>query len=256
MLHGWLQWSIHKNEASGANLLCYPSDMKATLAIVFLLFCFPFIGFAQERAGSGTVDIILEANTIVPSFYHGRAEPSAGSAVRAIAIVDGLAASQNYTYRWEINGNLLIGDSFKESSIVFTTPIGTQFRIRVDILDENAQRVASNEVFVPLSEPFVAFYENNLLRGHSHTAIGETYVLSGEEVSVRAEPYFMNIGVLSAPHQLAWRVDGEAVAAQPDDLQTITLRNNGGTGAFNVEFSLQNGVAFGQRVSDSFKLTF
>ena len=95
-----------------------------------------------------------------------------------------------------------------------------------------------------------------MLRGHSHTAIGETYVLTGDEVNVRAEPYFMDAGVFSSPHELMWSVDGNSVAEQLDDPQTITLRNNGGTGSFVVQFSLQNGVAFGQRVSDSFRLTF
>src|SRR5690606_20452843 len=147
------------------------------------------------------------ARTVTPVFYNGRAEPSAGSVVRAVAVVESAVTADNLRYRWELNGSLLSGTNMVGDRVTFIAPIGNGFRVRVDAFNAAGTRVATGETYVNVSESFIAFYPNNLLHGLSRTAIADTHILTGGEVSVRAEPYFMDLGIFSSPHQINWRVN-------------------------------------------------
>ncbi|MEX0918291.1 MAG: hypothetical protein WDZ93_04010 [Candidatus Paceibacterota bacterium] len=199
------------------------------------------------------VDIIIEADTTAPVFYRGRHEPSVGSDVRAIAAVSGMAGSEQAAYRWELNGNLLPQTG---QVIQFPAPLGNDFLIRVDVRDAAGRDVGNDEQYVSQSEPLVAFYEQNLLRGISRIAVGDTHLFTGDETNVRAEPFFMSADILSDPHELLWRVDGSRHTGGEGDPLMLTLRRTGGSGQILIEFSLRSGSAFGQYVKDRFSLTF
>lgn len=207
--------------------------------------------FAQST--ESTVDIAIEADTIAPAFYAGRHEPAAGSTIRAVAVVSGHLSS-TLTFRWEINGTVIPGQN--TNTLSFTAPLGTSFRIRVDVFDAQGTRIGTDEAMVPLREPIITFYPINLLRGTLHAAVTDTYILTDDEVSVRAEPYFMDRDVFEVSHKVTWKVDGRPVTDLLSDPQVITLRRTEGTGSANVSFTLQNGVAFGQRAEGTFTLTF
>lgn len=219
--------------------------MKAILAGICSFVVFPLCVYAQS------VDIVIEADTLAPSFYQGRHEPTAGSVMRAIAIVDG-AQPETYTYRWDIDGRIYSDDAV----VAFPAPFGSPFRIRVDVLDQNGSSVMFEERFVSLSESDVVFYTNNLLRGMSRNALEEQFILVGDEISIRAEPYFMSTDVFAGAYDLTWWVDGNEVAGTLGDSQTITLRRKEGGGTSRVEFALMNLRAFTQRVSDTFSVSF
>jgi hypothetical protein len=225
--------------------------MRIMLMIAISALFWPFSTFAQSA--DSPVDIAIEAATIAPAFYAGRHEPAAGSRVRAVAIVEGHLSSA-LTFRWEVNGNVV--SSEHGNTLSFAAPLGTSFRIRVDAFDAHGTRLGSDEEIVPLREPIIAFYPLNLLRGTSHTAITDTYILTDDEVSVRAEPYFMDRDVFDVSHKVTWKVDGRPVTDLLTDPQVITLRRTEGTGSADVSFTLQNGVAFGQRAEGTFTLTF
>lgn len=227
--------------------------MKALVAGICCLFAVPFFALAQESATTtaASVDIVIEADTVVPAFYEGRQEPSVGSPMRAIAIVND-AGLDSYTFRWELEGRVETGDD----TLVFTAPLGSPFRIRVDVFGPTGAAVASNERYISLSEPEVVFYPNNLLRGLSATAIGEELILTGDEIEVRAEPYFVNRNLFRGPYELIWRAGGARVEGSANDPQTIVLRRQEGAGATRIEFALQNLQTFSQRIAGAFLVKF
>lgn len=239
------------------------------LLIPFLLLILPLCALAQfsgsadfffgsqtapQTTPSSNVEIIIEGDTTAPSFYRGRREPTAGSTVRAIAVLTDGSNPDSYIYQWEIDGNILGGTAISGGNVVsFTAPLANEFLIRVFVLDADGNRIDSTQQYVTLSEPEIVFYEENLLRGATQIALPKEYILVGDEVSIYASPYFVSNNIFEQDHELVWEVEGDAVER---DSQTLTLRNNGGTGLFHVEFSLRNLRTLTQYVRDAFTVTF
>lgn len=198
------------------------------------------------------IDIAIEADTFIPAFYEGRREPSPGSSVRAVAVISG-TDSAAYRYRWEVDGAILNEDG---NVAYFTAPFRNEFRLRVDAFNSAGERVASQEEYITASEPSVAFYADNLLHGTAKTAISRTYTLLGEEISIRAVPYFMDADIFAGGIELSWHVDGEEVTGLAEDEDVITLRNTGGSGTIPIEFMLRNLNSLTQYVEGKFSLTF
>ncbi len=222
--------------------------MRSILTILCSIFLFvPYLATAQTPA----LDVVIESDTIVPAFYHGRSEPSQGSEVRAIAMVNGQTAD-TYRYRWEVGGSVLDASG---PVVEFPAPWGGQFLLRVDALTESGERAGSYSTYVTLSEPEVLFYEQNLLRGLSAIAVPDTYTLIADEAMFRAEPFFVNRNIFNGAYEALWYVERN-LAAPSQDPQTLTIRRIEGGGSATVEFTLQNGTALHQRVADGFTVNF
>lgn len=204
-----------------------------------------------------SVDIVIEADTYAPAFYEGRREPSPGSLVRAIAIMSG-TDPETLSYRFEVDGAVLGGGAARgRQSVQFQVPqFSDGFTIRVDVYDDAGVLVATSQRIVSMSTPRTVFYEDSLLRGTSHNAIRGSHTLVGEEISVRAVPFFMDRNIFSGTYNLAWRANGEDVTGFADAVDVITLRKNGGEGAFPVEFTLLNGRSPLQQASGGFSIIF
>lgn len=239
--------------------------MKVVTIAVCCLLLLPFTAGAQfvketpstESVEPDLVDIIIEADTTSPSFYKGRREPSAGSTIRAIAVLQNAQQEDSYAYRWEVENDVIGGGAvLGQDVIVFTAPQTDQFRIRVDVIDLAGKAIASEQRFITLSEPMVAFYEDSPLRGVSGIAIPDNYVLVSEEVSVRAEPYFVSQDIFLNDYDLSWHIDGREVSNPTANPQVITLRNNGGSGTFTIDFVLHNLLSLTQSVRNAFTITF
>lgn len=224
--------------------------MKIFAVFFCTLLCLPFFSHAQEAVAEATVDIAIETSSFVPSWYDGRAEPAAGAPVRAIATITG--GTEGYSYRWEVNGTVLPST---ESVATFTAPMGQEFRIRVDV-QQNGGVAASKERIVPLSEPEIAFHESSLLYGTVQNAIDEELVLVGDEVSVRAVPYFMARDIFSGAHNTEWKLNGRTIEGNGNVRDVLTLRNEGGAGTFMVEFAARNTDSLTQYAQHAFRITF
>lgn len=223
--------------------------MRAIIACACAAFMLPLLSYAQ--ATDPAVDIVIEADTIAPTFYDGRREPTPGSTIRIIAVVDG-RSTDAYTYRWEIDGTIYTDDPV----VSLTAPFADPFLVHVDVFDSTGARVTSHSRYISLSEPEIVFYPHSLLRGTAATAIRDTYILTGDEVTIHAVPYFMNRGILAAADatDATWRVGGNTVTGE--DMLTLTLRREGGQGTEPVSFKLLNETALLQRAQGSFDIQF
>ena len=105
-------------------------------------------------------------------------------------------------------------------------------------------------------EPVTVFYEDNPLRGMSRHAILDSQQLFGEEISIRAEPYYMDKNIFEANTLQEWEINGKKVTNPNTDKQNITLRAGGGTGSFTVEYHIRNLDNLLQGTRDQFRLTF
>ena len=203
------------------------------------------------------IDLIIESNSNVPVFYKGRALPTQGAPVRIVAIPHTALGSDpsDFTYTWELNQKVLFGGPIKGKAVAdITMPEYAHGLLTVTVVDSHEQLVGKKLLDLTGVQPELHFYEENPLRGLSQKAIGDTLVLVGNEVSVRAEPYYAE---LQSPRDLQyeWRLDGTKVDTPDSDPSSITLRTTGGEGSSNVSFRLTDQTAL-SRVFGSFGVTF
>ena len=205
------------------------------------------------------VDLIVEAKTLTPSFYQGRALPSTDSIVRVVALPQiANTKPQDYSYVWRLNNKVLFGGSVRGKHIAdFSMPMGRDVVVGVDVIGPTGEVIASDSSVIPAVQPELYFYPDNPLRGISRTALPKIYNLIGAEVDVRAEPYYMDEAIFSSNPLLEWSINGVAVDNPNDDQQTLTLQNGGGgAGSFTISFHIRNLNQLLQGIEDDFTLRF
>lgn len=205
------------------------------------------------------VTIILDADTLTPVWYKGRPEPSIGSNLQATIIPDdGTGADpQTYSYTWRLNNKVVGGGSTPGAYVrTLTMPTGNTATLAVDVSNSQGNIIGSKSILINNQEPELLFYEVNPLRGTSRLSLGDTTNLIGSEMSVRAEPFFMNKTILTQSPLLEWEVNGRTIENPNADKQVITLQNAGGSADFNISFHIRNLQQLLQGVEDSFNIVF
>lgn len=207
-----------------------------------------------------SVDIIVEADTYVPSFYKGRALPTSGAPIRIIAIPHTRSgeAAGTYTYKWELGNKVLFGGPLKGRNVVETTmPQYNDETLIVTVFDGSSNVVAKGVRSLSIADPEILFYEDNPLRGTSRRAVTDTYTLIGDEVTVKAEPYFMNtVAALDGTILYEWSVNNRRIGNPSDDPRAITLRKSGGAGSALVDLMARNTKDLLQFTRGNFSIFF
>ena len=188
------------------------------------------------------VDIIVEPQTYVPSFYEGRPLPSAGSQVRLTALVDdgrGTDFSQ-YTYTWRFDNQLIAGGAARGASQITTSvPNRRSVIVSVEVSRVGVGVVARNSITVPIVEPQTIFYSVSALHGLQPQALTNNTRMSGNVKTIRALPFYFPLQSLNQNAAITWRVNGQERAANTDTPFELTLRRDN-TPQANVRFTLQN----------------
>lgn len=183
----------------------------------------------------GTVDILVEADTYVPSFYGGRAEPTSGNTVRLIALADDTPAG-NVRFTWTVNGQVLAGSG---PVVRVTAPTGNSMNVRV-VMVQNGQVWAERNEVIAVSQPQVRLYELNALRGRNNLAIGDTYTLIGNEAEIVAIPYFTGRGTITGALRGTWRIDGQTIDLGTAWQQLVLERPEEAKSRYHVRLDLRN----------------
>jgi hypothetical protein len=205
------------------------------------------------------IDMLIEADTIAPTFYKGRTVPAEGSVVRVTALpfTKETQSPDSYSYTWKVRNKVVSGGSrFGKNSISFTSDFGKNIPVSVEVYDDRGNIVAGESITVPLAEPELHFYEINPLRGISEHVIGDNYTFIGDEIHVRAEPYFIDRSLLAQNPHIEWKINNRSVNNPSTDPQEITLRKQGDTGSFKLEFHIRNLQQLLQGIKDSITISF
>lgn len=206
------------------------------------------------------LDLIVESSTRVPHFYRGRALPSAGSAVRLIAFPSvysptGTRVSPaNLLYTWRV-GERVAKTGVGQNVLNTTMPLGGPMTIEVTVetADGSARHTSIKEIAA--AEPQNLFYEDNPLHGLSQNALPAEFTLLEDEISIRAEPYFVSPDIFNNA-TYAWTINDAPVENPNADPQTLTLRKTGGKGSAQVAFSIRNLSSLLQAASSAFTVHF
>lgn len=213
---------------------------------------------ASQTITPATIDLIIEADSLTPSFYDGRALPVGGEPVSITAIphFGGSLGPASYSYLWRLDQTVLFGGAVKGKFRIDTTMPLYGGTLSVVVYNSTGSELGSTAFNLVPHEPELYFYEENPLRGLSTKAVLGTHVLLGEESTFRAEPYFVGSGFFASNPILDWSIDGRDAISNDSDPATITLRKEGGSGTAAVRFSFIHGSSILQQAARSFSLYF
>lgn len=188
---------------------------------------------------SSRVDILIEADTLTPLFYAGRALPSHGSNVRATAIVSGVD-QRNLSYQWRVDGQPIYRGAIKgQRTASFIAGTSNRSNIAVTVLDSSGAVIAKKLKEFPVVDPKIIFYSINPLRGLTEVALSDPYLFIEDEMVLRAEPYYIDRALLSGDYLHEWEINRNPIASNNDDPLEISLRNQG-SGQATVGFHIRN----------------
>lgn len=205
------------------------------------------------------VDLLVEADTLTPAFYRGRSLPSSGSLVRVTAIpFTGTATPpEQFSYTWEVGRDVISGGSqIGQNTVTFSPKFSMSVPVQVTVFDSNGVRLTSRSVTVPIRKPELHFYEVNPLRGLQTNALSQNQVFQGNEMQIRAEPYYINRIQDMNDFHIEWKLNGRTVTNDADDPQQITLRRQGTSGNAQLNFHIRNLNDLLQGVEDDISLRF
>ena len=207
-----------------------------------------------------TLDLVVEGDTRVPHFYRGRALPSPGSRVRLIALPSvytakgTLISADTLIYTWQINREVA-GSGLGKQTLTTTMPPGGPLTVEVTVeAKDGSARYTAIEEISP-TEPQNLFYEDNPLHGLAQNALPTEFTLTDDEISIRAEPYFVSPDIFTNA-TYAWTIDNAPIQNPNSDPQVLTLRKTGGTGSAEVGFSIRNLASLLQSASSAFTVYF
>ncbi len=201
------------------------------------------------------LDIIVDARTTTPGFYQGRPEASIGSEVKLTALLKG-AAPSSHTYIWKLNGTVLNNGPVRGGyTQKLTLPMGRRATIGVAVYDNTNTLIADKSIAINATEPEVLFYEDNALRGMMTRALLNSSIISGSEVTVRAEPYFLSQNISSQNLHREWSINGRTTQSQNTNKNSITLEK-AGSSRFLLEFHIRNLDQLLQGAKESVRISF
>lgn len=208
-------------------------------------FC-PIVTHGQT---STFLDLIVEGRTYTPYFYPGRSEPTAGNNVRLIVLSNDKSIS---TYRWHIGSEAF---TTTEPYLDFLVPIiAGRLLVEITAINTNGATVARSSEYVSLSKPFILFYEDNELRGTSRTAVRSEHIMSGNEMTIKAEPYFAGTKVYSGL-KARWSTNLVAETVPTDWRFLHIKREDDLTTAGEIKLDILNPGNPNEYLSSAFDLT-
>lgn len=202
------------------------------------------------------LDIIVEPQTRIPSFYLGRSLPSIESTTNLIALIDGKGSS-NYFYNWSLNNANLEGGPVRgKNSVAVKVPFGGYNVVTVVITNDQGELIARRSIELASVDPELVFYETNALSGIKHIPVKQSLNLIGDTANIKAEPYYLDINTYNRPHLIEWKVDGIRSPSSTGNPYEVTLARQGGSGISRIEFEVGNSVSILQGIRSEFKVNY
>jgi hypothetical protein len=187
------------------------------------------------------LDIIIEPQTHVPSFFVGRALPSAGSMVNATALISGeTLLSGDYLYTWRINNTVIQGGALRGGDFVsFTMPQDSYPVLSLTVTRLDGSVIAKRAISLPSVAPKLLFYEVSTLYGMSETTLKSPFPFLSNSATLRAEPYYLDSEVFNNPTVAEWYIDGAKVGTNNNPYD-ITLERTGESRQSELTFRVQS----------------
>ena len=202
----------------------------------------------------GDIDLLWQADSYVPPSYRGKPILTSGSQVRFTALatlVDPQGRKippSQLIYEWQRNDEKISGAAGygKEQLVASGFSILKDDVIGVLVRDPVSGAGAKGSVALRAATPRLLFYVESLLGGTQYEkAYATAYAPSGNESTLRAEPYFLSTTQGSHP-SFDWKFAGNPAEADQENSALITLRQErqgAGEGNLACTATSENGAS-------------
>lgn len=213
----------------------------------------------------GSVDMLWQVvDGYTPPFYRGKSLPVSGSNIKIVAVPNltsgGSSIKSPLVYKWSRGYRMLESSSgYNKDSLVFHNNIlDPAEKIAVEVSSLSGSSKAQGVVSLDMGQPLILFYENSPLRGVRYEqAILGSFGLKEGEAKITAEPYFISAsGRQDTNIKYGWKLNGETVPGSTEDLSSLVLRNEGGSGEARVSLSISSAKKIMQSAVNSFMINF
>jgi len=205
-----------------------------------------------------SADLIWEANTYTPTFYQGKALATFASDIKVVAVPDFINSkgktlkASDLIYKWKKDGRYFPSASGlgKDYFVFKSGDSDLSHLIEVEISEPQGEGKLVKSISIPISQPEVVLYEKKPLEGIAYNqALTDDFLISKDETTVRAEPYFFSS---RRPYDLvpAWSLNDEDAQYSQSDPWSIVLRTpKGKEGANKLQVYFENINSIFQRSS-------
>ena len=138
----------------------------------------------------------------------------------------------------------------------FTPSLERSVVVSLEVQNSEGKIIAQKSQNVEMVQPELYFYEQNPLRGLSSVALPSTYNFIADEMTIRAEGYFMNPELQGANVLREWKIGTKTVMGSGGDSQEIIIRKEGNSGSSKLSFHIRNLQQLLQGVEKSMTLKF
>lgn len=238
------KWTLNGKayaQGTGMKEIGVKAGKAGTLTIISVEVSTTNFGVIKNDIAFRPVDVTLlwQSDTYVPPFYKGKALHAYNGSFKVTAIPEFFDATgkrinpKTLVYTWKKNGTVQ-GSASGFGKDSFVTSQTSYMRegedISVEVSSPKEALAGANSLTISPVVPEINLYENSPLYGLLYNrALGETMNLRSEEVTLRAEPFFMSMfeplgGLLS----FDWTLNNASLGSFQDKAE-ITLRKQGTT---------------------------
>lgn len=195
-----------------------------------------------------------------PLFYKGKALPSRGGRIKAVAIPDTntvKSGSGSFSYTWGNNGEVLLDVSgYNKNSYVFKNDLfDSKNDITVTVSSVNENYNAEKTIEVESYNPKVLFYKKSPTEGVLYNfALQNKDALIEDEMTLVAVPYFLAIKGNEFNFNYNWTINGDSIKT-PRKKTELTIRPTSRGGYADINIVFESVSELFQEVTGQLRLT-
>lgn len=204
-----------------------------------------------------TVDMLWQAvDGYTPLFYRGKSFSSSEGLIKVVAMPD--SQNKDNTYVWKREDTTVTDASgYGKNSFTFINDyLSTEENVSVTASSTNSQYNATQSIKIPIVSPQIIFYEKlpgeGVLYGN---ALGSETTMdqSKNEMTIVAEPYFLNTKGNENLYTYSWMINGETTDT-PAKKTEMTIRPTSRGGYATINLTLENVSRLFQKASGQLKI--
>ena len=203
------------------------------------------------------LDIFWEArDSYTPPFYKGKALPSSEAVIKVVAIP--AQTKSTLSYSWKQNSSSIPQSSgYKKNTLLVVNDIlQSAETVSVDVASSDGAYGASANVVIPIVSPDLEFYTKTADQGILYAQVlGSETTLEGDDLSIVAEPYFLNLYDKKMAYNYQWKINDQDITT-PVERNELTIQPNSRGGYTLVGLLVEESNSLFQKISRVLRVNF
>ncbi len=213
----------------------------------------------QITVRTSEIEMLWQAiDSYTPAFYKGKALPIQEGRIKVVAFPNTVNVSKankkSMVYGWSRNNSAVQSASgFGKDSFTFANNVlmNTE-NIKVSASSPDNSFNAIGSLGINISKPKLVFYKKSPINGilYDEALVGSATMIE-EEMTVVAEPYFMNRN--SSDLLYYWKINNNFIDT-PSKRTELTIRPSSRGGYATIELSIESATKLFQSVANNIKI--